>query len=408
MQDSRLKKTNCRSVNRTCQLLRTVGSLMLTSLAIFVGAEEVLFTDGFEAGTFGLWTRASTTPNVATITTARANTGTCSAYFPGHQSQNTDRYAANLARPERFGAEGIRFTFWMYDDAGLSLSGGRVYGEIRSFSGDGWNLGQSEQVYAAGKFTSVTVPGEVYDPTKYQGRGGNGVFPGSTSGWFNLSEGPNRSIGWHIFEIRVETANVFWYVDGHLARIAPRGDYGTLDCVVLGSNLVSSYNGDPVNAYFDDVTVTANRYSFTPSQWVVHQGIHLGGGIEELFASDNRRFVVVSDEFDPNAEVDYDILIGISDPQEMTVSVETGSGRSDLGQYVYLRNHQSSSWELLDFHYSTLPDRTLILRPSMPVSRFVQASNNLVKLKVKHIPFGDIDAADGWANTTDYIGITVL
>lgn len=370
--------------------------------------DEVLLADGFEAGSFGLWTRASTTPNVAAITAVRAHSGTKSAFFPGHSTQNTDRYVANLARPERFGAEGIRFTFWLYDDAGLSLGGGRVYGEMRSFSGDGWNLGQAEQVYAAGKFSSVTVPGETYDPAKYQGRGGNGVFPGSSSGWFNLSAGPSRSIGWHKFEIQIDTANVFWYVDGVLAKIAPRGDYGTMDCAVLGSNLNSSFNGDPVNAFFDDVSVTTSSYIFSPSTWVVHQGTLLGGGIDELARSDNRRFVIISDEFDPNSEVDFDVLLGIGDPQEMSITVETSSGRTDLGQYVLLRNFQSSSWLQIDFHFTTLSDRTLIIRPAAPLTPFVQASSNMIKLKLKHIPFGDIDAADGWSNSIDFIGVSVL
>lgn len=381
---------------------------LLANIGTASRSDQLLLTDGFETGAFGIWTRASTTQNAASVTMAKARSGTRSAFFPGHATQSTDRYAANLERPERFGAEGVRFTFWMYDDAGPSLGGGRVYGEIRSFSGDGWNLGQAEQVYAAGKFISVTVPGEVYDPTKYQGRGGNGVFPGSSSGWFNLSAGPSRSVGWHKFEIQVDTANVYWYVDGVLAKIAPRGDYGTMDCVVLGSNLNSSWNGDPVDAYFDDVSVVTNSYVFSPSSWVTHQGTLLGGGIDELARSDNRRFVMISDEFDPNSEVDFDILLGIGDPQEMSVSVETSSGRTDLGQYIYLRNFQTSSWLQVDFHFTTLADRTLIIRPSAPLGSFVQVGTNLMKLKLKHIPFGDIDAADGWSNSTDFIGVNVL
>ena len=55
------------------------------------------------------------------------------------------------------------------------------------------------QLLAIGKYGAVTLPGEVWDGTKYQGR----VTFGSSAGWFNLDGpgAPSRSLGWHKFAI---------------------------------------------------------------------------------------------------------------------------------------------------------------------------------------------------------------
>ena len=59
--------------------------------------------------------------------------------------------------------------------------------------------GALSQLLAIGEYGTVTLPGEVWDGTKYQGRS---AF-GSSAGWFNLDApgAPSRSPGWHKFTI---------------------------------------------------------------------------------------------------------------------------------------------------------------------------------------------------------------
>jgi hypothetical protein len=165
----------------------------------------------------------------------------------------------------------VKATFWIYDDGDQTTS---CYGELRGYTGPGHALyfqpGGLRQLFAIGRFNSGPndkVTGglsnkrlnkwtEKPNRTKYQGKVERGKATGS--GWFNLNApgAPDRSVGWHKFEIvrAVDGTNVDFYVDGVLGRHVTGANHFLLDCLTIGSLGADS---TPVNAWFDDVKVEA-------------------------------------------------------------------------------------------------------------------------------------------------------
>jgi hypothetical protein len=165
----------------------------------------------------------------------------------------------------------VKATFWIYDDGDEATS---VYGELRGYTGAGHALyfqpAGLRQLFAIGRFNSGPndkIAGglsnkrlnkwiEKPNRTKYQGKVERGKATGS--GWFNLNAlgAPDRSVGWHKFEIvrAVDGTNVDFYVDGVLGRHIGGANNFLLDCVTIGSIGADS---TPVHAWFDDVKVEA-------------------------------------------------------------------------------------------------------------------------------------------------------
>lgn len=134
----------------------------------------------------------------------------------------------------------LKVTFWMYD----APSATRQFNTVRSYSGAGLGDGSLTQIYAAGIYNTVTVPGEVYDATKYKAR----VAFGTGAGWFNLNAdgAPSRSEGWHKFHMEIKSTTIDFYVDDILGRSFSRGTLSTLDTLTIGSGLSAgpSYTDD--------------------------------------------------------------------------------------------------------------------------------------------------------------------
>ena len=216
------------------------GSVTSSNATLSLTAGSI-FSEDFEAGNMNNWSVVSGATSLS-ISTLQNHTsgGTKSAYLNTTQA----KMYHNLS-PLAGGHSKV--TFWIYDS---TLN--RAWGEARSYSGGTFNSGSLQQLYAAGKYTSVTLPGEVYDSTKYQGR----VLTGSNVGWFNLNAAgaPSRSTGWHKFEIEVLSGGttINFYVDGVLGRQITGATYYALDDVVIGSLGTASTTGD---AWFDDIKV---------------------------------------------------------------------------------------------------------------------------------------------------------
>ena len=146
-----------------------------------------------------------------------------------------------------------RFSFWLYD-----LSQSRVFGELRSYSGNSYNKGSLRQALSIGRYDTGFEPGkgtladERVDKTKYQGR----VLYGANTGWFNLDgpAAPSRSTGWHKFEIErsADGKTINFFVDGNLGKTVTGAIPVPLNLITIGSlgPNVTSTSGD---AWFDDV-----------------------------------------------------------------------------------------------------------------------------------------------------------
>ncbi|MGI8964493.1 MAG: immunoglobulin domain-containing protein, partial [Limisphaerales bacterium] len=154
----------------------------------------------------------------------------------------------------------VKATFWIYDDDGAQA---RCYGELRGYSGSGHAIyvapSGMKQLFAIGRYGTefgTTQTGSLRDEKrnikKYQGK----VERGANRGWFNLDDAPDRSVGWHEFQIvrDADGTTVHFYVDGHLGRTITKAEHVLLDCVTIGSVGMGTGVGE---AWFDDVKVEA-------------------------------------------------------------------------------------------------------------------------------------------------------
>ena len=206
----------------------------------------VAFNETFESCSMVNWglasNAASPTATMPTSSSAQNHTGggSCSALI----DNSTDRMYRNIGAAV---AGRGKATFWIYDS-----TQDRVFTEVRTYSGNGWEPGSPVQVLAIGKYNNATMSGETYDNTKYQGR----ILNGTINGWFNLNGpgAPSRSAGWHKFEIErlANSSTVNWYVDGVLSRTFTGVTSPAWDCVVVGSVGAGSTAG---NAWIDDFKV---------------------------------------------------------------------------------------------------------------------------------------------------------
>ncbi len=244
-------------------------TIVISSIAFLQFARAAIvpiFNDDFESGTMVNWTTTATSPLdpfTPTNVVPPSPTGRWSAYM----NVSTDRMHHNIIA-DNGGAEAtghLMFSYWIYDEGvnGGTVGATRVYNELRAHSGgsglpNGGTVvvGTLDQLLAAGKFNSVTLPGEVFTTTKYQGRVAfHTPQPVGDTGWFNLNGpgSPNRSIGWHRFDIEIMPGGttIRFYVDGILCRTFTGATVDTYDTVILGPGLGTQQG----NAWIDGISL---------------------------------------------------------------------------------------------------------------------------------------------------------
>ena len=224
------------------------GNVVSSEANLSLSAYSV-FNETFESGNLSNWNTYVNAANL-NITTARNHTtgGANSAVL----TNSTQKMYHNLGGEFQGHSKA---TFWLYD--GLTTQT-RFYGEIRAYSGAGYPNGSLQQLFAIGRYSipfdtdTGILAGEAVDSSKYQGR----VLIGANTGWFNLNAAgaPNRSVGWHKFEIErmADGTTINFYVDGILGRSIPNATSANWDVALMGSIGSSTVTG---NAWFDDIKV---------------------------------------------------------------------------------------------------------------------------------------------------------
>jgi uncharacterized repeat protein (TIGR01451 family) len=217
-------------------------ALAIASLALINGATaQVIFSDDFESGALANWTSTAATPSpleIATPNNAIPVGGAYSAYLNTSADRMHRNIIANNGGTELSGHSIA--SWYIYDAAGTAS---RVFNEVRGYALTGLPNGGTTadgaltQLFAAGKYNSVTLPGEVFEGSKYQAR----VTFGASAGWFNLNApgAPNRSVGWHKFSIErmVDGTTINFYVDGKLGRTIAGATANSWDTIILGPGL---------------------------------------------------------------------------------------------------------------------------------------------------------------------------
>lgn len=257
--------------NYSVAVTDSIGTTTSANAALAVNT-VVAFDENFEAGNLNNWAIAisSSTTGATTwdISTAQNHTpgGNKSAYV----NNSNDRMYRNIGVTV---AGRGRATFWIYDSTQT-----REFAEVRSYVGgqftyDNANL---KQLLAAGKYSSVTMPGEdgsvAYVNSHYQGRLTYAGTNGNATGWFNLNApgAPGRSTGWHKFEIvrEADSSTIKWYVDDILSRTftgvySPGWDSVVIGSTGTGSTVADAWLDDLKVEYYDPPSITAQPASRT-------------------------------------------------------------------------------------------------------------------------------------------------
>ena len=236
-------------------LKKSVLLIALVSVGVIQSASgQVIFADNFENNSMANWTATGTSPlETSNLQNIEPIGGSISAYM----NISTDRMHHNLIA-DNGGLElsgHSSFTSWIYDAGGTAS---RIFNEVRGYTGAGLPNGGTvadgtlQQLLAIGKYNTVTLPGEVFDATKYQAR----LTFGASAGWFNLNDpgAPSRSVGWHKFDIErlADETTINFYVDNVLARSFTGASISSWDTLILGPGLGTTV-GD---AWIDGMTVS--------------------------------------------------------------------------------------------------------------------------------------------------------
>jgi hypothetical protein len=243
------------------RLLSTFAALALIGSAPG-GSAATVFSDDFESGALANWTTTVATPLLITNgQNVVPAAGTHSAIMTNQNGRMHRNLIADNGGSEVSGH--MIFTYYLHDDGVVS----RAWSEVRGYSGTGFPNGGTtpdgalSQLFAAGKFNSVTLPGETFSPTNYQARAG--FTTNSTLYWFNLNGpgAPTRSTGWHRFDVERSPSSdsLNFYVDGVLARTVTDVAVHSIDSLILGPG-VSTAAG---TAWFDGVRVYSGAPTIT-------------------------------------------------------------------------------------------------------------------------------------------------
>lgn len=232
-----------------------LAGLSLIGSSAPLSAQVTVFSDDFESGNMSLWTTTVASPlTIDNTQNVVPGGGTFSALL----DNSADRMHRNIigdAGGSEISGHSIFTSYW-YDEAGTAT---RFYNEVRGYSG-GTGLpnggttanGALAQLFAIGKYNTVTLPGDVFDVTKYQAR----VVFGTTVGWFNLNAAgsPDRSVGWHKFSIErlADGTTINFYVDDILSRTIAGATDISWDTLVIGGGLGSTVG----NAWTDGISLT--------------------------------------------------------------------------------------------------------------------------------------------------------
>lgn len=205
---------------------------------------------------------------------------------------------------------------------------------------------------------------------------------------------PVRESAW----TRVLGTASFTSMTNAVGRLMIRHDSGT-----------PSSGGTPLAATLGLDNITPLPYiKVNPSAFTVNQGTLLGGGVAQLAASDNSYVIVVNDEFDANTVVTFNGTSPITSPFSLSAVFEASATRDDLGQYFQLKNFSTNIFENVDFRLSTLTDSTATVTYTSNPGRYINSANGAIECRVRYIPTGDVDAADGWSERIDHVEYQII
>lgn len=146
--------------------------------------------------------------------------------------------------------------------------------------------------------------------------------------------------------------------------------------------------GDPIAAQLgiDNITAVALTETILPSSFTVTRGQLTGGGLNDLFFSDNAYVNVEARRPTEIAAASVEIEVAgtspIATPAELKFILEAGQSGDPVIQRIELFNYESGFWETVDERNAPFADTTVVIAISSNAARFVQSGTRQVKARV--------------------------
>ncbi len=137
------------------------------------------------------------------------------------------------------------------------------------------------------------------------------------------------------------------------------------------------------------------------------EGLPFGGDVPQLYASDEDKLFILSDENTPNAELIVSQVTPYPTALSIDVITETAATRDDLSLFTSALNLSTNAYQLLGTQVSTLADTQQTFSITTNVDNYLSDINGEIKVKLRWIPQADLEAADGWSEVVDMVNFVV-
>lgn len=145
-----------------------------------------------------------------------------------------------------------------------------------------------------------------------------------------------------------------------------------------------------------------------PVLFDVVQGTLFGGGIGSLSGSDDEKLYILNDETMPNAEVHFTLETPILEPVSIDLTLETSANRYDIGQFIDVFDRSTFTWANFDFRLASPIDTVIDFSISSSAGNYFGGVDpRPLAVRVRWIPTQDLEAADGWSETVDWVRMVV-
>lgn len=151
----------------------------------------------------------------------------------------------------------------------------------------------------------------------------------------------------------------------------------------------------------DNLEVVERESMVLPRSVTIDTGTLLFGNLASLYNSDNQRLALISDENQPDAQVEIRSISPIAGVTSFGFTAELTSVRDDLSTFIRAWNFSTSQWDDLDFSVSSTSDQVRTATVSSGASQYVDVTTREMRAQIQFIPAADLDAGDGWSESID-------
>jgi len=138
--------------------------------------------------------------------------------------------------------------------------------------------------------------------------------------------------------------------------------------------------------------IVANTYH--PTAFTLFRGKLVSGGVPELQNSDDQYLIVgrglVANIQEATIQVDFTTTVPTMNPSVLAVSLEDGSNAAGLTRRIFVLNVQTNQLEQVNQSSLTIADKLTVVQLTGDLSRFVNQTTGVVKVRVAYPQLGPV------------------